>query len=124
MNNGAHLAMGADCHASIGAAPVDCQPLPMTASGRCQREGSHRGWHGHTTRRHRRARRRPCALALGVSADAFAVVKVIQLPTAPRTYWDAMVKRMKAVFRAPIDDTDMPVIVDYLVKTYGAEQTK
>lgn len=47
-----------------------------------------------------------------------------QPPNAPRTYWEAMVKRMKGVFNAPIDDADMPVIVDYLVKTYGAEQTK
>lgn len=47
-----------------------------------------------------------------------------QPPTAPRAYWDAMVKRMKVVFNAPIDDADMPAIVDYLVKTYGSEQPK
>ena len=47
-----------------------------------------------------------------------------QPPTAARPYWDAMVKRMKAVFKAPIADEDMPVIVDYLVKTYGNEMTK
>ena len=47
-----------------------------------------------------------------------------QPPTAPRPYWDAMVKRMKAVFKAPVDDADMPAIVDYLVKTYGAEQPR
>jgi hypothetical protein len=47
-----------------------------------------------------------------------------QPPSAPRAYWDAMVKRMKTVFNAPIDDADMPVIVDYLVKTYGNEQPK
>jgi hypothetical protein len=47
-----------------------------------------------------------------------------QPPTAPRTYWDAMVKRMKNVFNAPIDDADMPDIVDYLVKTYGAERAQ
>jgi hypothetical protein len=47
-----------------------------------------------------------------------------QPPTAPRAYWDAMVQRMKVVFKAPIDDVDMPVIVDYLVKTYGNEQPK
>ena len=47
-----------------------------------------------------------------------------QPPTAPRAYWDAMVKRMKVVFNAPIDDADMPAIVDYLVKTYGNEQPK
>ena len=45
-----------------------------------------------------------------------------QPPTAPRPYWDAMVKRMKAVFKAPLNDADMPAIVDYLVKTYGNEQ--
>jgi mono/diheme cytochrome c family protein len=47
-----------------------------------------------------------------------------QPPTAARPYWEAMVKRMKAVFKAPIEDTDVPVIVDYLVKTYGNEQAK
>ena len=47
-----------------------------------------------------------------------------QPPSAPRPYWDAMVKRMKAVFKAPLDDADMPAIVDYLVKTYGNEQAK
>jgi len=47
-----------------------------------------------------------------------------QPATAPRPYWDAMVKRMQAVFKAPINDADIPVIVDYLVKTYGNEQGK
>jgi cytochrome c553 len=47
-----------------------------------------------------------------------------QPPNAARPYWDAMVKRMKAVFKAPIKDADMPLIVDYLVKTYGNEQGK
>ena len=45
-----------------------------------------------------------------------------QPPTAPRAYWDAMVHRMKAVFKAPIEDADIPDIVDYLVKTYGNER--
>ena len=47
-----------------------------------------------------------------------------QPPSAARPYWDAMVKRMKLVFKAPIDDADMPEIVDYLAKTYGSEQPK
>ena len=47
-----------------------------------------------------------------------------QPATAPRPYWDAMVKRMKVVFKAPIDDADMPAIVEYLAKTYGNEQPK
>jgi sulfite dehydrogenase (cytochrome) subunit B len=49
---------------------------------------------------------------------------VYQPATAARPYWDAMVKRMKVVFKAPIDDADIPAIVDYLVKTYGNEQPK
>ena len=47
-----------------------------------------------------------------------------QPPSAARPYWDTMVKRMKAVFKAPVPDEDMPALVDYLVKTYGAEQPK
>ena len=47
-----------------------------------------------------------------------------QPPTAPRSYWEAMVKRMKTVFNAPLADADIPLIVDYLVKTYGNEQAK
>ena len=46
-----------------------------------------------------------------------------QPPSAARPYWDAMVKRMKAVFKAPIADEDMPAMVEYLAKTYGNEQT-
>lgn len=47
-----------------------------------------------------------------------------QPPNAARPYWDAMVKRMKVVFKAPIDDADMPAIVDYLAQTYGNQQPK
>ena len=47
-----------------------------------------------------------------------------QPPTAARPYWDAMVKRMKVVFKATVNEADMPDIVDYLVKTYGNEQPK
>ena len=44
--------------------------------------------------------------------------------TSPRTYWEAQVKRMKAVFKAPLRDEDLPAYVDYLVKTYGAEASR
>ncbi|WP_029523982.1 SorB family sulfite dehydrogenase c-type cytochrome subunit [Polaromonas glacialis] len=47
-----------------------------------------------------------------------------QPASAPRPYWEAMVKRMKGVFNAPVDDADIPLIVDYLAKTYGSEQSK
>jgi hypothetical protein len=49
---------------------------------------------------------------------------IYQPASAPRAYWQAMVLRMKTVFKAPIDDADMPLLVDYLVKTYGNEQPK
>ncbi len=45
-----------------------------------------------------------------------------QPPSAARPYWEGVVTRMKKVFSAPVDDADMPDIVDYLVKTYGNEQ--
>ena len=35
-----------------------------------------------------------------------------------------MVKRMKLVFKASLEDADMPLIVDYLAKTYCNEQVK
>jgi sulfite dehydrogenase len=47
----------------------------------------------------------------------------MQPPASPRTYWDATVKKMKKPFGAPFPDEDVAAIVDYLVKTYGAERT-
>jgi cytochrome c551/c552 len=45
-----------------------------------------------------------------------------QPPASPRAYWEATVKKMKKPFGAQFDDADMPAMVDYLVKTYGAER--
>ena len=45
-----------------------------------------------------------------------------QPASAPRPYWENMVKRMQQVFKAPVNDADIPDLVDYLVKTYGNEQ--
>jgi sulfite dehydrogenase len=47
----------------------------------------------------------------------------MQPSTLARTYWDSTVKRMKKPFGAPFPDEDIAAMVDYLVKTYGAEQT-
>jgi hypothetical protein len=44
-----------------------------------------------------------------------------QPSTSPRSYWEATVKKMKSPFGAPFAEEDIPAIVDYLVKTYGAE---
>jgi cytochrome c551/c552 len=45
-----------------------------------------------------------------------------QPPASPRGYWEATVKKMRVPFGAKIADEDIPAIVDYLVKTYGAER--
>ena len=45
-----------------------------------------------------------------------------QPPNASRPYWDAMVRRMKTVFKAPIDDADIAELVDYLSATYGSQK--
>ena len=47
-----------------------------------------------------------------------------QPTTTTRGYWEAQVKRMKVVFNAPIPEADIPLITDYLVKTYSVEKTK
>jgi cytochrome c5 len=47
----------------------------------------------------------------------------MQPSTLSRTYWENTVKRMKKPFGAPFPDEDIAAMVDYLVKTYGAERT-
>ncbi len=44
-------------------------------------------------------------------------------PVSSRTYWKATVTKMQKTFGAPIPDDAVEPIVDYLVKTYGAERT-
>jgi cytochrome c1 len=46
----------------------------------------------------------------------------MQPPSSPRAWWDATVKKMKKPFGAPFPDEDIAAMVDYLVKTYGAER--
>ncbi len=48
----------------------------------------------------------------------------MQPPSSPRTYWEATVKKMKKPFGAQFPDDDIPAMVDYLAKVYGAEQPK
>jgi len=47
-----------------------------------------------------------------------------QPSTLPRSYWEATVKKMKVPFGAPFPEEDIPAMVDYLVKTYGAERAQ
>jgi cytochrome c5 len=45
-----------------------------------------------------------------------------QPPASSRAYWEATVKKMKKPFGAPFPAEEVPAMVDYLVKTYGAER--
>jgi hypothetical protein len=71
---------------------------------------------------------RPSALPGYAKAQADCTVchsaeyMLTQPPNAGRPYWDAMTKRMKAVFKAPFDEADIPQIVDYLSATYGNQK--
>jgi hypothetical protein len=44
-------------------------------------------------------------------------------PVLPRATWQAEVLKMQKVYGAPIPATDVDPLVDYLVKTYGAERS-
>jgi sulfite dehydrogenase len=46
-----------------------------------------------------------------------------QPPGSTRTYWEATVKKMKKPFGAMFPDEDIPAMVEYLARTYGAERT-
>jgi sulfite dehydrogenase len=45
-----------------------------------------------------------------------------QPPNSGKAYWDATVKKMKTVFKAPIPDEDIQPIVEYLTQNYGANR--
>ncbi len=45
-----------------------------------------------------------------------------QPPNTPKAYWTSQVLRMKNNFNAPVTDEEVPVIVEYLNSTYGANR--
>jgi len=45
-----------------------------------------------------------------------------QPPAMPRGFWEATVRKMKKPYGALFVEGDIPAMVDYLVKTYGAER--
>lgn len=45
-----------------------------------------------------------------------------QPPASSRPYWDATVHKMRSTFGAPIEDDEIPIIVEYLVQAYGAKR--
>lgn len=46
---------------------------------------------------------------------------VLNQPALPRSTWEAEVHKMINVYKAPIDEADVPAIVDYLASTRGAD---
>lgn len=47
-----------------------------------------------------------------------------QPPNSPRSYWEAMVHKMIKPFGAPIDEKEVPAMVEYLTKVYGNQDDK
>ncbi|WP_019142684.1 hypothetical protein [Noviherbaspirillum massiliense] len=47
-----------------------------------------------------------------------------QPTSTTRNYWETQVKRMKTVFNAPIPDDDIPLITEYLTRTYSVDRSK
>ena len=45
---------------------------------------------------------------------------VLNQPALPKAEWEAEVDKMRATYKAPIDDKDVDEIIDYLVKIKGA----
>jgi hypothetical protein len=44
---------------------------------------------------------------------------VLNQPALPKSTWESEVHKMIKVYRAPIDESDVPAIVDYLARTKG-----
>lgn len=63
-------------------------------------------------------------LAAGLCVTCHSVDYIAYQPTSSRAYWQAATLKMQKTFGAPIPDTAVAPIVDYLVKTYGAERER
>jgi len=46
---------------------------------------------------------------------------VLTQPNLPKAAWDAEVHKMINVYKAPVDEADVPAIVAYLVENKGAK---
>jgi hypothetical protein len=65
----------------------------------------------------------------GASADAInnnclachSADMVLNQPPLPKATWEAEVHKMINVYKAPIDNADVPAIVDYLASTKGTK---
>ncbi len=64
------------------------------------------------------------AAAQAINANCVAchsTAMVLMQPNMNEATWKAEVAKMRAVFKAPVDDADIPAIVAYLVQTKGAK---
>jgi hypothetical protein len=48
-----------------------------------------------------------------------SVAMILNQPAMSRSVWQAEVNKMRTVFKAPVDEGDVPAIVDYLVRIKG-----
>ena len=63
------------------------------------------------------------ALATALCYTCHSVDYILyQPPASPPAYWKTQVVKMQKTFGAPIPDSAVEPIIDYLVKTYGAER--
>lgn len=62
------------------------------------------------------------ALAVAMCQTCHSVDYVQSQPVSARAWWKSNVVKMQKTFGAPIPDEAVEPIVDYLVKTYGAER--
>ena len=46
---------------------------------------------------------------------------VLNQPAMPKAAWEAEVAKMRNVYKAPVNESDVPAIVDYLVKIKGSK---
>ena len=103
------LAIGCLAAGLLAAAPARVQPLPAITSTSVDLPPGDSLFPG------------------GASADAVnnnclachSADMVLNQPTLPRATWEAEVHKMITAYRAPVDESDVPAIVDYLAKTKG-----
>ena len=103
------IALGASLAALLAPTPARVQPAPAITSTTVELPAGDALFPG------------------GSSADAInnnclachSADMVLNQPALSRSVWDSEVRKMIKVYRAPIDESDVPAIVDYLVSTKG-----
>lgn len=63
-------------------------------------------------------------LAVAACATCHSADYILYQPNSSRAYWQGVTVKMQKTFGAPIPEPAIAPLVDYLVKTYGAERSK